>query len=365
MSEVWILHMSTFVIAEAGVNHNGQLDLAMKLIDVAADAGADAVKFQTFKAEKLAMESAAMARYQKQNIGRDEPQVDMLRRLELAPEDHAVLVEHCAERKIEFLSSPFDNDSVRFLCGELGLKTIKIPSGELTNAPYLYAIATFGVDVILSTGMADMSEIRDALDVLAYGLLGGGAPKGGDAVKGASQTPEGRDVLARKVTLLHCTSEYPAPLDTINLKAMDTLSDAFCVAVGLSDHSEGTAVPIAAVARGAVVIEKHITLDRTLAGPDHKASIEPGELARMVKGIRDVEMALGTGDKVPYAQELENRAIVRKGLFCARDIAAGELFGPNDFLVRRPEQGASPMRYWDLLGTPAARAYVKGEAVDP
>ncbi|MFC1672686.1 N-acetylneuraminate synthase [Pseudomonadota bacterium] len=356
--------MKTYIIAEAGVNHNGQLDLAFKLVDAAAGAGADAVKFQTFKTDKLAMGSAGMARYQKENTGVEEAQVDMLRRLELAPEDHTALIDHCAKRGIEFLSTPFDNDSAHFLCGDLALKTVKVPSGELTNAPYLYIIASYGADVILSTGMADMSEIRGALDVLAYGLLGGGVPQNFADVEGASLTDQGRAILAKKLTVLHCTTEYPAPLDTINLKAMDTLADAFGVQVGLSDHSEGIAVPIAAVARGAVLVEKHVTLDQSMEGPDHKASIEPDELAAMVKGIRDVEIALGTGDKTPFAQEIENRAIARKGLFCARDIDAGETFSVDDLIARRPEQGASPMRYWDLVGGQARRAYKEGEPVD-
>lgn len=356
--------MSTYIIAEAGVNHNGRLDLALDLVDAAAAAGADAVKFQTFKTDQLAMQSAGMARYQKENTGADEAQVDMLRRLELSPEDHGTLIERCGARGIEFLSTPFDNASAHFLCKDLGLKTIKVPSGEITNAPYLAIIASYGVDVIVSTGMADMGEIRAALDLLAFGLLGRGAPGSAADFLGVSKTDEGRNVLAEKLTLLHCTTEYPAPLDTINLKAMDTLAAEFGVRVGLSDHSEGIAVPVAAVARGAVLVEKHVTLDQGMDGPDHKASIEPDELAAMVRAIRDVEIALGTGEKKPFAQEIDNRAIVRKGLFAARDIAAGETFGPDDLIARRPEQGASPMRYWDLVGTQAARAYAQGEAVD-
>ncbi|MBL4691942.1 MAG: N-acetylneuraminate synthase [Magnetovibrio sp.] len=356
--------MNTFIIAEAGVNHNGDLGLALKLVDAAAKAGADAVKFQTFKTDKLAMASAGMARYQKENTGQDVAQVDMLRRLELAPEDHVELIKRCEEQGIEFLSTPFDNYSAHFLCEKLGLKTIKIPSGELTNAPFLYIIASYGVNIILSTGMADMEEIREALDVLAYGLLGRGTPENFTAVKGTSQTDEGKEVLAQKLTILHCTTEYPAPLDTINLKAMDTLADAFGVPVGLSDHSEGIAVPIAAVARGAVLVEKHMTLDRLMEGPDHKASIEPDELMSMVDGIRAVEIALGTGVKKPFSQEIENRAIVRKGLFAARDIAVGETFGADDLIARRPEHGASPMRFWDLIGTDAVRAFKQGEPID-
>lgn len=357
--------MSTFIIAEAGVNHNGSLDMAMRLVDAAADAGADAVKFQTFSTSELVTADAGMANYQKNNTGRDEPQAAMLQRLELSHDDHRALVRRCAELSIEFLSSPFDMGSIEFLCTGLGLKTIKVPSGELTNAPYLHAIARHGANVIMSTGMADMDEIRLSLDVLAHGYVHDNTPDGIHEITGLSETPEAQAVLAEKVMLLHCTTEYPAPPQTINLRALDTLAYAFGLPVGFSDHSEGIAISVAAVARGARVVEKHLTLDQGLEGPDHKASIEPNIFAQMVSDIRDVEAALGSGDKAPFPTETANRAVARKGLVARHELTAGDHIGADDLVARRPERGASPMKYWDLVGTPAPRNFKAGEPYEP
>ncbi|MGD0027040.1 MAG: N-acetylneuraminate synthase family protein, partial [Xanthobacteraceae bacterium] len=272
------------IVAEAGVNHNGRLALALDLVDAAAAAGADAVKFQTFSAKRLATAEAGMADYQRRNLGKAEPQIDMLRRLELSPDDHAALIERCRERNIAFLFSPFDLESLDFLVDCLDLPTIKIPSGEITNGPMLLAIGRNGRRAILSTGMAELAEIATALDLLAWGYLGRNAPGCIEEAANTRNGTEARALLKECVVLLQCTSEYPAPFDTINLRVMQTLYETFGLPVGLSDHSEGIAVPIAAAALGAVIIEKHLTLDRSLPGPDHKASIEPDELARMVTG---------------------------------------------------------------------------------
>jgi N-acetylneuraminate synthase len=352
------------VIAEAGVNHDGSLDTALKLVDAAAAAGADVVKFQTFSAKRLATAAAGMAEYQKRNLGNVEPQIDMLQRLELSPDDHIALIERCSSADIAFLSSPFDMESLRFLIEGLQLPTIKIPSGEITNGPYLLELGRSGRRTILSTGMAEPAEIATALDLLAWGGLGRDAPSHIEEVAGTRARPEAHAMLAERTTLLQCTTEYPAPFDTINLNAMATLRDMFDLPVGLSDHSEGIAVPIAAVALGAVAIEKHLTLDRTLPGPDHKASIEPDDFKQMVAGIRAVEQALGSGTKVPLAAELANRAIARKSLVAARPIRVGETIAADAIAAMRPGTGVSPMQFWQIIGTVAARDYGAGELIE-
>lgn len=353
----------TFIIAEAGVNHNGDLALAERLIDAAAEAGADAVKFQTFSAANLASAQADMATYQKRNTQREERQVDMLARLELKRDIHFALQARCIQKGIAFMSSPFDVESLRFLCRDLGLSTIKVPSGEIVNGPYLLEVAREAESIILSTGMAEMAEIAQALDVLAWGWMGFGTPRNGAEVLGAAQTDKGRAVLSGRLTLLHCTSEYPAAADTVNLRAMATLAEAFGLPVGFSDHSEGIAIPIAASAMGAVVIEKHMTLDRDLPGPDHKASLEPAPFADMVAGIRTVEAALGTGEKVPFPVELETRKVARKSLVAARAIGLGDNFTEDNLAIKRPGTGLSPMRYWSLLETQATQSYVPGDLI--
>lgn len=352
------------VIAEAGVNHNGQLALGLDLVDAAAEAGADAVKFQTFSAKRLATADAGMAEYQRRNLGKSEPQIDMLRRLELAPEAHVALIERCRQRNIAFLSSPFDMESLVFLIEQLDLPTIKIPSGEITNGPLLLEIGHRGRHAILSTGMADEAEIAAALDLLAWGYLGRGTPTEATAVSGCRNSPAARPLLEQHVVLLQCTTEYPAPYETINLRAIETLRESFRLPVGLSDHSEGIAVPLAATALGAVMIEKHLTMDRSLPGPDHMASIEPGDFARMVAGIRAVERSLGDGVKQPGDAELANRAIARKSLVAARPIHAGAVIGADDLAAMRPGTGLSPMRFWQLVGSVAGRDYGAGELIE-
>lgn len=355
----------TLIIAEAGVNHNGQEALAFDLVDAAVAAGSDIVKFQTFKSAKLAAASAPQASYQEANTGKSESQRDMLARLEL---DHATftrLARHCESVGAEFLSTAFDPESLAFLTGELGQKRLKIPSGELTNAPFVLEHARMGLELIVSSGMASLAELEDALSVIAFGLVAGRDETPARAAFAEAYTSsEGQAALKDKVTLLHCTTEYPAPLDEINLRAMDTMAAAFALPTGYSDHSEGITVPVAAVARGAVMIEKHFTLDQSMEGPDHKASLEPGDLTRMISAIRDVEIALGDGVKRPMASEVKNKAVARKSLVATRAIAAGEVFAPGDLAAMRPGTGISPMQYWSLIGTPARRDYAPQEAID-
>ena len=386
--------MSVFIIAEAGVNHNGNLETAYRLVDAAVAAGADAVKFQTFKAENLVTRHAGKAAYQKITTAADESQLTMLKRLELKYELHFQLLAYCQKLGIEFLSTAFDFESLDFLVRELGVKTLKIPSGEVTNGPFLLAHAQTGKQVILSTGMATLGEVETALGVLAYGYLttameGGSvaigrepmrptAMEGGNitidtepmrqqpsmsAFQQAYSSTQGQAVLRDKVTLLHCTSEYPTPMENIHLKAMDVLQQAFNLRVGYSDHSVGLVVPIAAAARGATVIEKHFTLDRTQQGPDHKVSLEPDELKSMIDGIRDVEKALGQRLKCPQPLEQENQKVVRKSLVAKQPISIGERFTEANLTIKRPGTGKSPMDYWALLGEPSTRNYDTDEVL--
>ncbi len=352
----------TYIIAEAGVNHNGSLDMAKQLVEVAAEAGADAVKFQTFKADALVSRSAPKAEYQTRTTDLSESQHEMIRKLELDEHAHETLIKHCQVCGIAFLSTPFDLESVDLLAKRFDLPYIKIPSGDITNAPFLLKIAQTGKPVILSTGMSTLGEIEDALGVLAFGYLGNREPSIA-AFRAAYCSCEGQAILQDKVTLLHCTTEYPAPLEDVNLKVMDTLRSSFGLPVGYSDHTEGITVPIAAVARGAVVIEKHFTIDRTLPGPDHKASLEPTELKQMVSAIRVVEQALGSGRKHPAPSELKNMSVARKSLVAACTIAVGEAFTSENLAVKRPGNGLSPMQYWELLNRKAGRNFSKDEAI--
>jgi N,N'-diacetyllegionaminate synthase len=332
--------MSTLIIAEAGVNHNGDLVMARRLIDVAAAAGADLVKFQTFSADRLVTVHARKAEYQQANSAADESQYQMLRALELTREMHDELLAHCRERDIGFFSTAFDIPSLDLLA-QLGLDRFKIPSGEITNLPYLEHLARFGKPLILSTGMATLGEIEAALDV----LVSAGA-------------------VREQITVLHCNTEYPTPMRDVNLRAMLRIRDAFGVAVGYSDHTRGIEVAVAAVALGATVIEKHFTLDRSLPGPDHKASLEPAELAAMVAAIRNIEQALGDGIKRPTPSEVKNRPIARKSLVAAVDIRRGELFSQANVTVKRPGTGISPMRLPEILGRPAARDFRADELLE-
>jgi N,N'-diacetyllegionaminate synthase len=328
------------IIAEAGVNHNGDLGMAEQLIDAAANAGADFVKFQTFSADRLVTRNAQKAEYQARTTSGAESQYEMLRRLELDEQAHLSLKARCTVRGIGFLSTGFDEKCVDYLVG-LGLPLIKIPSGEVTNLPYLRHIARIGCPVVLSSGMATLAEIGSAIDVLEAGGL-----------------------LRSNITVLHCTTEYPAPMGDVNLTAMCTIRDTFGVAVGYSDHTLGIEVPIAAAALGATVIEKHFTLDNELPGPDHRASLEPDQLAAMVAAIRNIEIALGNGEKKPRPAEERNKLVVRKSIVAARAIRAGEVFSAENLAVKRPGTGISPMRWDDLLGTAAPRDFVADELIE-
>lgn len=352
-----------FVIAEAGVNHNGSLDTARKLVEAAYAAGADAVKFQTFQAAELVSAAAPLAEYQARATGGAESQFDMLRKLELSREAHTALSRHCTALGIEFLSTPFDEESLGFLVEEIGVRCIKLGSGEITNAPLLVRAARFGRPILLSTGMSTLDEVEQALEALAFGYMSRDENPSLADLKGAFANPAAQALLKERVTLLHCTTEYPAPFEEVNLRAMQTLRRAFGLAVGLSDHTAGIAVPIAAAALQAVVIEKHFTLDRRLPGPDHKASLEPDELRAMIRGVREIEQALGVEEKAPTPSERKNRAVARRSLVAARDIRAGEKFSANNLAVKRPGTGISPRFYWDWLGKIADRDYCKDEVI--
>jgi len=357
--------VSTYIIAEAGVNHNGSLDMAQQLIDVAADAGADAVKFQTFKAQNLVSRSAPKADYQISTTGTDESQFDMIHKLELDASAHRQLIECCQKRGIQFLSTPFDFESVDLLSGTCDLPCLKVPSGEITNGPLLLYVAQTGKPIILSTGMSNLDEVEQALGVLAYGFVGDGQNPSRNAFKEAFLSTEGQTALREKVRLLHCTTEYPAPFEDVNLRAMDTLAETFSLPVGFSDHTSGLAIAIAAVARGAVIIEKHFTLDRNLPGPDHRASLEPSELKEMIRSIREVEVSLGDGVKQPAASELKNLSVARQSLVAKTEIKASDFFTEGNLGTKRPGDGVSPMEYWDFLDRKAMNDYHQDEKVKP
>ena len=328
-----------FIIAEAGVNHNGSVELAKKLIDVAVDSGVDAVKFQTFKAESLVSKNAQKAEYQKETTDQKESQFDMIKKLELDVSTHKELIAYCEEQNIMFLSTPFDHDSIDML-NELGLEIFKIPSGEITNLPYLRHIGSLKKEVILSTGMSDLGEIEDALDV----LIKAGTDK-------------------EKITVLHANTMYPTPMEDVNLKAMQTIGTAFDIAYGYSDHTLGIEVDIAAVAMGASVIEKHFTLDKTMEGPDHKASLEPDELKAMVKAIRNIELALGLSVKKPSPSEKPNMAIARKSIVAKRAIKIGEVLTEDNLAIKRPGTGINPMRWNEVVGVIALKDYSEDEFI--
>lgn len=328
----------TLIIAEAGVNHNGSVVLAHQMIDAAYSAGADIIKFQTGKPELVISRFAEKAEYQKNTTGCHESQLEMCRKISLRYEDHQTLKEHCEKLGIQFLSTPFDLDSIEFL-EELGCTMWKIPSGEITNLPYLIKIAETHKPIILSTGMSTLEEISDALCVL-------------------------NEHGAGEITLLHCTTEYPAPIEDVNLRAMETMRQKFGLKVGYSDHTQGIEIPVAAVAMGACVIEKHFTLDRNMEGPDHKASLEPNELAAMVKAIRNVEKALGNGIKTPSPSEIKNIPIARKSIVAKKKIQKGELLTEDNITTKRPGNGISPMRWNDVLGTRAIRDFGEDELIE-
>jgi N-acetylneuraminate synthase len=360
------MHRRTLIIAEAGVNHNGDPARALALVDAAARAGADVVKFQSFRADKLATGDAAKASYQKVTTGSEQSQLEMLRALELSEDDEARIAAACATADITYMSTPFDADSATHLVRRIGVGTLKVGSGDLTNAPLLLHLARFKLPIILSTGMATLAEVEQALGVIAFGYLGDDSvrPTPADLADVLLDRATWTELRAR-VTLLHCTTEYPADPQSINLRAMATLRDAFGLPVGFSDHSRGIHVAAAAVALGATVIEKHLTLDRNLPGPDHRASIEPDEMAAMVASIRDVEAALGDGRKVPAPEELPNRAVARRSLVAIRPVKNGERFTEDNLGVKRPGNGIPPVEYWTYLGRTAQRDYAANEALEP
>ena len=355
--------MRVYIIAEAGVNHNGQIDLAKKLIDVAKEAGADAVKFQTFKTEEMVTKTAKKAKYQLQHTSEHESQFEMIKQLELSVEDHFILRAYAQDKKIDFLSTPFDLTSLDLLTKDLGLETIKVSSGDLTNAPLVYEIASRAKKVILSTGMALLSEIEEALGVLAYGFLNQEKKflPSLEAFRLAYASEQGQKMLKERVMLLHCTSEYPAPESELNLKVINTLKHAFGLEVGYSDHTLGTHISIAAVAMGASIIEKHFTLDKNMIGPDHQASLTPEELKYMVASIRSVTQSFGDGIKRPMKSEMNNRSLVRKSLVAASNIKRGARL---ELACKRPGDGLSPYLYWEQMNSMAKRDYLKDELIE-
>ena len=331
---------NVLIIGEAGVNHNGDLNIARKLIDVAVEAGVDMVKFQTFITEEGITGNAEKAKYQLSTTDKKETQFEMLKKLELDREAHEELIRHCNHKGIRFLSTAFDHPSIDLL-NELNIPLYKVPSGEITNLPYLRHIGRMGKPVILSTGMATLKEVEDAINVLRES----GTPKG-------------------EITVLHCNTSYPTPMEDVNLKGMLTIRDELEVKVGYSDHTLGIEIPIASVAMGASVIEKHFTLDRGMEGPDHKASLDPCELKAMVNAIRNIENALGDGVKRPSSSEMKNKSMARKSIVAARNILEGEIFTKEDLVVKRPGTGISPMKWDEIIGTIAQRDFSKDEAIE-
>jgi N,N'-diacetyllegionaminate synthase len=337
--EIGLKYKKVFIIAEAGVNHNGSIELAKKLIDVASESGADAVKFQTFKAENLATKNAKKANYQMETTDLRESQFQMLKKFEINFKMHKQLISYCKKKSIMFLSSPFDIDSISLL-NDLGLNTLKIPSGEIINLPYLRYIGKLKKKIILSTGMANLDEIKNALDI----LIQAGTKK-------------------NHITVLHANTEYPTPMQDVNLKAMLTIGNTFGVSYGYSDHTSGIEVDIAAVALGATCIEKHFTLDSKMEGPDHKASLEPHELKDMVKAIRNIELALGNGIKKPSNSEIPNIKIVRKSIVAKIAIKKGDIFNENNLTIKRPGNGINPMKWDKLIGTKSKKDYNEDELI--
>ena len=352
----------TFLIAEAGVNHNGSIELAKKLIDAAVMAGADAVKFQSFVASSIVTAGASKAEYQITNTGSKESQLEMLKKLELSHSQQRELHQYCQRSGIQFLSTPFDSASLNFLTSDLGLETIKVGSGELTNAPFLFEVARLAKNIVLSTGMSTLDEVADALGVIAFVLTDSKNPSI-SSFKSALASSEGKKAVTSKVTLLHCTTDYPTVPSDVNLQAMLTLREKFDCQVGFSDHSVGIHLAVAAVAMGATVIEKHLTIDRDLPGPDHKASLEPSEFKNLVDQVRDLENAFGDGIKRPTEVELKNKKIARRSLVALKAIKTGDVFTSENVSIKRPGTGRSPFEYWSLLGTKATSDIAENEVI--
>ena len=347
----------TIIIAEAGVNHNGDIGLAFELIDAASAAGADYIKFQTFQANKLATISAPKAKYQEEANPSNESQFEMLKKLELSKEIHRELLNYSIKKNIKFLSTAFDIESLEFLVQDLRLDINKIPSGEITNSPLLLAHARTGNRLILSTGMSTINDIKEALAVIAFGLLNPNGEPTNNSINDAFESPDGQKKIQENVVLLHCTSQYPAELNDINLRAMQTLRDIFNLDVGYSDHSLGINVSIAAVSLGATVIEKHLTIDNNLEGPDHKASLVPEQLTKLVKSIREVELSMGSSKKFITQQEHQNQIVARKSIVAKKEIKKDEKFTLDNLDCKRPGDGLSPMFIWKLIGKSSKRNY--------
>ena len=356
-----------FIIAEAGVNHNGDYKLAFALIDAAVLAGADAIKFQTFLAENVVTKKAKKAAYQELTTSPSESQFDMIKKLELPYEWHFDLLKYCKKKGIEFLSTAFDLDSLNFLVNDIKIKTLKIASGEITNGPFLLACAQKQCNLIVSTGMATLGEIEKALSIIAFGFLNETSsltPHSTLEFQKAYCSSRGKQLLKERVTLLHCTTEYPTPPSNVNLGAMKSIHSAFGIDVGYSDHSKGITVPIVATTLGATIIEKHFTIDRSLPGPDHKASLEPDELKDMIKGVRMVKEIMGDGLKIPMPLEVENKSVARKSLIAATDISIGDTFTSENLTAKRPGTGISPMLYWNYLGKKSKKNYELNDLID-
>ena len=354
----------TFIIAEAGVNHNGSMKLAHELVDAAISAGADAVKFQSFIASAIVTADANKAEYQIINTGSSESQLKMLQDLELSHQQQRELYEYCQGHGIQFLSTPFDSASLDFLTADLGLTTIKVGSGELTNAPFLLEVAQSAEKIILSTGMSTIDEVTEAISVIAFAMTSStGARPSKTSMTAAFESPEGKKAINERVTLLHCTTDYPTKPEDVNLKAMLTLGDKFKCQIGFSDHSVGVHLAVAAVAMGATIIEKHLTTSRALTGPDHKASLEPNEFKNLVHQIRELENALGSGEKAPTKVEIQNKKIARRSIVAAKQIKIGEVFTKDNIVIKRPGTGRSPIEYWSLLDTKATRDIAENEII--
>lgn len=352
-----------YIIAEAGVNHNGMKKQAMDMVDYAKKSGADAIKFQTFQADQLVTRSAAKAEYQKSYLNKDSSQYQMLKKLELSRKDFIDIYDYCVVKKIDFLSTAFDYQSLNFLTDNLKLNNLKIPSGELTNAPLLLEHAKLAKKLIVSTGMSTLKDIETALGIIAFGFIQEYAEPSLKNFKKSYRSEKGKKMLKEKVILLHCTSSYPAPFDEVNLKAMTTLREKFELDVGFSDHTKGILAPIIAASIGAKVIEKHFTLDKNQDGPDHKASVEPDELKQMVNEIRFTQRILGSKDKKIVKSEFDNQKNSKKSLVAIKNIKKGDKFTPNNIGCKRPGNGISPLNYWEILEKKSKKSYKKDSLI--
>lgn len=355
-----------YVIAEAGVNHNGSIKIALKLVDKAVYAGADAIKFQTFKAKNIASKNSKKAKYQERTTSKSETQFEMLKKLELKKEDYKKLKNYCKLKKIEFITTSFDHESLDFIVNHLKVKKLKIPSGEVTNGPLILSTARSGLEIILSTGMSSLQDIERALSIIAFGYIKKNHKTNKINMKyfnKAYKSQLGKKLLKEKVTILHCTTEYPAPIEDINLNAMLNIYNKFSLRVGYSDHSEGYLVSLAAASIGASIIEKHFTLNKNMKGPDHRASLNPKELEKMIKDIRKIEKIKGKFEKIAYNSEKKNILIARKVLVAKKNIKKGAKFTFENLTAKRAGEGTSPIKYWEFIGKKAKKNYIEDEII--